>query len=84
MHHVSQFGINMTEMSNWDRDLVTQKSKNISLVPLLLNQTWVLAPVHTAAHSKASLLTWGCSEGEFSVYCKVPDKESGAANAQKP
>lgn len=84
MHRVSQFGITMTEMSNWDRDPVTQKSKNIYLVPLLLNQTWVLSPVHTPVHSKASLLMWGCSEGEFSVYCKVPDKASGAANAQKP
>ena len=29
MNHVSQFGITATEMGNWDRDLVTQKSKSI-------------------------------------------------------
>ena len=29
MNRVSQFGITAAEISNWDRDLVTQKSKNV-------------------------------------------------------
>ena len=29
MNRVSQFGVTATEMSNWDRDLVTQKSKSV-------------------------------------------------------
>ena len=43
---------------------------------LLPNQTWVCLPAH-----KGNLL--GCDEGKCTVYCKAPDKESGAANALK-
>ena len=36
-----------------------------------------------ACHSKANLLTRSFGEGKCSDYCKAPDKESGATNAQK-
>ena len=42
-------------------------------------KTWVCSPTH----SKANLLTPGSGEGKWSVYCKVPYKKSGTADAQK-
>ena len=29
------------------------------------------------AHSKVNLLTPGCGEGKYSVYCRTPSKENG-------
>ena len=37
----------------------------------------ILSPMH----SKVSL-TLNCGERKYSIYCKVVDRESGAANAQ--
>ena len=50
-----------------------------NLLWVLPNHTWVRSPMH----SKANLLTPGCGEGKCSIYCKVPDKESGTDKAQK-
>lgn len=44
------------------------------------NQICVCLPVC----SEANLLTLGCGEAKCSVYCKVPDKESGTAKFKKP
>ena len=55
-------------------------AKDGDWMPVLPNQTWVLSPTC----SKANLLTPpDCGEGKCSVYCKVPDKESGTASTQK-
>ena len=48
----------------------------MTLVVLLLNQTWVCLP----SLSKANLLTLGCGEG--SITFKVPDKRFWTAYAQ--
>ena len=47
-------------------------------------QTWVRSP----ARSKANLLTLGCGEGKYSVYCKAPNvgpsKENGQLMRKRP
>ena len=43
-------------------------------IKLLLNRTWV----HLLAHSKAHLLTPGCSEGKCSVYCRCQARSPGS------
>ena len=49
------------------------------ILSLLLNQTWV----HSSMRSKANLLILSCGEGKYSIYYKVPSKESRTASAQK-
>ena len=40
---------------------------------MLPNVTWV----HSPECNKDNLLTLGCSEGKYSVYCRAPSKENG-------
>ena len=47
---------------------------------MLPNQTWVCSPVL----SKANLLTSGCGEGKYSVYCREPSKENVQLMLQRP
>ena len=49
------------------------------LLHMLLNQTWV----HSLKYRKADLVILGCDEEKCSLYCKVPDEGSRAANTQK-
>ena len=51
---------------------------------LFLNQTWIcLSDI-----SKANVLTPGCGEGKYSIYCKVPSvgpsKENGQLMLRRP
>ena len=52
--------------------------KPTEILFMLPSQTWVYKPVH----SRANVLTPGCGERKYSVYCKVKQGKQ-AANAQK-
>ena len=61
--------------------MVEKRSQGSMTLPveLLLNQTQVCSP----ALCKADLISPGYGEGMCSVYCKVSNRESGTASAQK-
>ena len=52
------------------------RAQQNDVVIILPNQTWVCYPI------KANLLTPGCGEGKYSVYCRAKQGEQ-AAHAQK-
>ena len=52
----------------------------MSFLLLLSNHTWVHLPVH----SKANLLTLGCGEGKYSVYCRYQTRSTGQLMLKKP
>ena len=60
-------------MGWWGKDLRGDIPSSLEL-----NQTWVWPP----ACSKANLMTPDCSEGNFSVYGKVPNAEPNKKNGQ--
>ena len=35
-------------------------------------------------HSKAAVLTLGCGEGKYSIYCRLPSKENGQLMLKRP
>ena len=43
---------------------------------MLGDQTWVPSPKIDFAVPKPILLTPGCGEGKYSVYCRAPNKEN--------
>ena len=56
------------------------RSEFIPDVIMLRSQTWT----HSHTYSKVVLLTLGCSEGKFSVHCRVPSKENGQLMLKRP
>ena len=40
--------------------------------------------VHLPVCSKANLLTQGCDEGKYNIYCRAPSKENGQLMLKRP
>ena len=66
--------------SKYSLDLPEVGSNILTFLKVLPNQTWVCS----LECNKANLLTPGCGEGKYNLYCRAPSTEKGQLKLKGP